>query len=234
MTTYLRVALRDEDADATEDGPIPFVLATSGRKADGLDLAMGNADLERYTHNPVLGYGHDYWSREGMPIGRVDNVRTDKSRLLGDLVFDRDDPFAVKVESKIRNRYINAVSIGFDAHDIDDNGVPKRWELFETSVVPLPMDPDAVADDGRALAIARAFGGLPDLGALGRAGKVLSKKNQTLVENAVGALEDAAGALTALLDAAQKEADDGDEDEGRATADMETRRRRLDLAMASN
>jgi hypothetical protein len=190
MRVYLRgFALREAGA-AEDSGPVPFVLATEGRKADGLDLRMAGLDLARYQANPVLGYGHSYWGRDGLPIGRVENARPDGERLLGDLVFDQDDEFAVKVERKIRGRFLNAVSVGFDAHDIDQAGVPARWELFETSVVPLPMDPDAVQDaEGRALA--RALGGM-------RAGKVLSAKNKSLVQAAVDA-------LTALMDGAAEE-----------------------------
>ncbi len=182
------------DAAAADPGsPIPFVLATEGRKADGIDLRMSSVDLARYESNPVLGYGHNYWGRDGLPIGRVEAPRVDGDRLVGGLVFDQDDPFATTVERKIRSGFLRAVSIGFEAFDIDPAGVPRRWELFETSVVPLPMDPDAVADGDRALA--RALGGL-------RAGKVLSTANKTLVLNAVEA-------LTALLEAAAEATDDG-------------------------
>jgi hypothetical protein len=149
-----RVHLRgyvERDADLPAEGPIPFVLATEGRKADGLDLQMAGADLERFLSNPLLGYGHNYWGRDSLPIGRVDEPRVDGKALRGALVFDQDDEFAVKVERKIRGGFLNAVSVGFDAYDIDDDGVPNRWTLFEVSVVPLPMDPDAVAEGGREL-----------------------------------------------------------------------------------
>ncbi|MFE2106646.1 hypothetical protein ACFXAF_12375, partial [Kitasatospora sp. NPDC059463] len=67
---YLRgYAVRAADGSA-ESGPIPFVLATAGRKADGIDLRMDTLDLARYLSNPVLGYGHAYWGRDGLPIGR--------------------------------------------------------------------------------------------------------------------------------------------------------------------
>lgn len=214
---YLRgFAVRD-DQTADDDGPVPFVLATEGRKADGLDLRMDTLDLQRFQANPVLMYGHDYWGREALPIGRVDSARAEDGKLLGGLVFDRNDEFAVKVEHKIRNRFLNAVSVGFDAHDIGTDGVPARWELFETSVVPLPMDPDAVADDGRQLALARMLGDV-------RAGKVLSAKNTQLVQDAVDA-------LNALIEAASTKDDDED---GRAGAPAASRlaaaRRRLALA----
>ncbi|MEU0531987.1 HK97 family phage prohead protease [Amycolatopsis tolypomycina] len=147
-----RVHLRGyvERADMPADGPIPFVLATEGRKADGIDLQMSAADLERFMSNPLLGYGHNYWGRDSLPIGRVDDPRVDGKALRGALVFDQDDDFAVKVERKIRNGFLNAVSVGFDAYDVNSDGVPNRWTLFEVSVVPLPMDPDAVAE-GREL-----------------------------------------------------------------------------------
>jgi hypothetical protein len=193
MTTvvYMRGhVLRAAGEEAPADGPIPFVLATEGRKADGLDLRMAGLDLARYQANPVLGYGHSYWGRDGLPIGRVENVRPDGTRLLGDLVFDQADDFARTVERKIRDGYLRAVSVGFDAHDIDQAGVPARWELFETSVVPLPMDPDAVAEGERS-DLVRALGGL-------RAGKVLSSKNKGLVQSAIEA-------LSALMDAAAEE-----------------------------
>ncbi|MFE2106645.1 hypothetical protein ACFXAF_12370, partial [Kitasatospora sp. NPDC059463] len=131
---------------------------------------------------------------------RAPPPRPPPPRLLGRLEFDPDDEFAVTVERKIRAGFLNAVSVGFDAFDIEA-GVPRRWELFETSVVPMPMDPDAVQDaEGRALA--RALGGL-------RAGKVLSAKNKTL-------LQDAIEALTALMDAAAEEPGADDTGDGRS------------------
>lgn len=145
---------------AAGDGPIPFVAATAGLKNDGLDLQMAGADLERYQANPVVMYGHEYWGRESLPIGRADNVRVDGKALRADILFDLEDDFARSVDRKIRGRFLNAVSIGFGAYNIDwDTGVPERWELYEISVVPLPMDPDAVADPDRSLALARALVG---------------------------------------------------------------------------
>lgn len=144
---------------AASDGPIPFVAATAGMKDDGLDLQMAGADLERFLANPVIMYGHEYWGRESLPIGRADNVRVEGDALRADIVFDTEDDFARSVDRKIRGRFLNAVSIGFGAHNIDQQGVPERWELYEISVVPLPMDPGAVADPDRALALARALVG---------------------------------------------------------------------------
>lgn len=196
-TTHIRgLVVRDESAAA--DAPLWVTAATEGVKGDGINLTMANVDLARFAGNPVLGYGHDYWGRQSLPIGRIPISEVDGARLRQELDFDKGDPFAVEVERKMRGRYLNAVSIGFDAHDVGANGVPARWELFETSVVPLPMDADALADDrtrGRAL---------DHLFAQARAGKVLSAKNTGLIEEALAA-------LSALLDAANSK-DDGEGD----------------------
>jgi len=124
--------------------PMTIVAANEGRQADGIDLRMENADLARYLANPVLGYGHSYWGRDELPIGRATSTTVEGAQLLIVPEFDKDDEFAQVVERKLRSGYLNAVSVGFDAHDVDDLGVPGRWELFEVSVVPLPMDAGAL------------------------------------------------------------------------------------------
>lgn len=199
--TYRGYVHRD---DSTEDGdgkPLRIVAATAGRKADGLNLQMEGADLGRFQANPIMGYGHMYWGRDSLPIGRSDETWIDDDKLMMDVSFDQDDEFGRTVERKYRKGYLNTFSIGFDA-EVDDNGLVNAWELFEVSAVPLPMDPDAAVESGRdqELMLARALEGV-------RAGAVLSKKNKKLVQ-------DAAQALNALLKSADGKDDDGnDEDE---------------------
>lgn len=204
---YLRgYVLRAADKAEEKAGPLRIIAATAGRKGDGLNLTMDGADLGRFQSNPVVGYGHQYWGRESLPIGRSDKTWIDDDKLMMDISFDQDDDFARKVEGKYRGGYLNAFSIGFDVWDVDDAGVPKGWELFEVSAVPLPMDPNAVVESGRELALTRALG-LDPADAVARAGAVLSKKNKGLVENAVTALQE-------LLDAAGT-GDENDDDAAR-------------------
>lgn len=209
----LRAAADDDQGEETE--PLRIVAATAGMKGDGLNLTMDGADLGRFESNPVVGYGHSYWGRDGLPIGRSDKTWIDGDKLMMDIGFDQEDEFARTVERKYRGGYMNAFSIGFDVWNIDDSGTPEGWELFEVSAVPLPMDPNAVVESGRELELARAFGGLragevlrsDDLAraiAELRAGAVLSKKNKTLVENAVTALQE-------LLDSAGGTEDEDDD-----------------------
>ncbi|WP_406262556.1 hypothetical protein OIA45_39725 [Streptomyces chartreusis] len=225
----LRAEGDDDTGDDTAGKPLTIVAATEGRKGDGLSLTMKGAELGRFEANPVFGYGHSYWGRDGLPIGRADKTWIDGDQLKMDLVFDQDDDFARKVERKYRKKIMNAFSIGFDVWNIDDAGVPEGWELFEVSAVPLPMDPNAIVESGRGdqLALVRSLLGRQPDGVLDipdalteadvallrqvtgtRVGAVLSKANKGLVQNAVKA-------LTALLDAAGG-ADDDEDDEARA------------------
>ncbi|NUP21604.1 MAG: hypothetical protein HOZ81_37175 [Streptomyces sp.] len=204
---YLRGYVLRADKDDAGGGTLRIIAATAGRKGDGLNLTMEGADLARFQSNPVVGYGHSYWGRDGLPIGRSDKTWIDDDKLMMDISFDQEDEFARTVERKYRGGYLNAFSIGFDVWDIDDSGTPRGWELFEVSAVPLPMDPNAVVESGRELALARALG-LDPADVVARAGAVLSKKNKGLVENAITALQE-------LLDSAAKDEDD---DTGRALA----------------
>jgi hypothetical protein len=149
----------DRAADSGDD-VIRFVGATEGEKGDGIALKMDGARLDRYRANPIFGYGHRYWGRDSLPIGRSEKTEVDsKKRLMFDVKFDRDDEFAVKVEQKYRGKYLNAVSVGFSVVEWEDpktqdywrGGVATQWELFELSAVPLPMDANAVVESGRAL-----------------------------------------------------------------------------------
>lgn len=161
MGGYVRAYVdRDalERADGEPGGPIPCCAATEGVKGDGIDLPMSGARLDRYRANPILGYGHRYYSRDDLPIGCGENVRVDGQRLMVDLQFDQSDEFARKCEEKMRRGYLNAVSIGFDVLGWRDGkgsywsgGVAEAWELTEISVVPVPMDAEAVVAGGRAL-----------------------------------------------------------------------------------
>lgn len=197
MTDRLYLRGIAQRAESDPDKPLRFIVATEGKKADGLDLRMSGLNLDRFRSNPVVMYGHDYWGRESLPIGRAENIEVDGPNLLADTIFDPDDEFAQRVEGKYRGGFLNAVSVGFDIRKIDpETGVVDEWEMIEYSAVPVPLDPDAVVESGRqrSLALATAFAEV-------RAGKVLSTKNKQLVEQAIET-------LTSLLATAEPDADD--------------------------
>lgn len=154
---YRRIPAAIDRAASTDD-TIRFIGATEGEKPDGIDLLMDGAELGRYQANPIFGWGHRYHGRENLPIGRSERTEVDdQKRLMFDITFDRKDSFAKEVERKYRERFLNAVSIGFSVIEWEDpktqdyyrGGTATRWELYELSGVPLPMDANAVVDSGR-------------------------------------------------------------------------------------
>jgi HK97 family phage prohead protease len=154
MRHYTRAHI-DREA-STPDGPLRVVAATEGVKGDGIDLRMTGARLDRFRMNPVLGFGHAYWGRTNLPVGRCSNIRVEGGRLLMDVEFDDGDPFAMELRRKYLAGVMNAFSIGFEVTKWQDDkgdyyrgGVAEEWELLELSCVPVPMDASAVVQSGR-------------------------------------------------------------------------------------
>lgn len=164
MQRYIR-AYRADDGAKDTDGPIRFVASTEALGRDGLVIAADAWDLEPYRANPVFLWVHDYRGQR-LPLGRTE-VELDLSvrKLYSDVTFDRDDPFAVDVERKYRGGFLNAVSVGWDTHEIkytDDDKPPTvtRAELLDISGVPVPGDPTALIE--RELAAVRSLLGGDD------------------------------------------------------------------------
>lgn len=115
--------------------------------------------LEGYIANPVVLYGHD---RDALPIGKAENVRVEGGQLRATLRFVGADvnPKAEQVFQLLQEGVLRAVSVGFLPHSyrremkgdrellvLSDN------ELLEISVVPIPANPEALAQmRARALA----------------------------------------------------------------------------------
>jgi len=147
----------DEDADL-EFGPILYKASTPGVKRDGLDMAVLPWNVDRYRTNPVVTWAHDFKGTR-LPIGRadVDIEQTDEGELIwAKVYYDRDDPFAAEVDRKTRIGILNNVSVSWD--DTDADGIPSTvsgkkpiaHDLLEIAAVPVPGDPDALAERQRA------------------------------------------------------------------------------------
>lgn len=137
--------------------PIRFVASTAGVKRDGLDLRANGWKIDNFRKSPVFLWAHD---KTSLPIGRVD--ATVGNKLLADVVFDQEDEFARKVESKYRRGFLSAVSVGWDFIDADGQRMdvyrlrPDEvtkvafYDLTELSGIPVPADPDALMESTRA------------------------------------------------------------------------------------
>lgn len=138
--------------------PVPVVASTEGVKADGENLRAGDWDLTRYQrYSPILN-NHNWFEPT---IGRGEQLRFDEQgSLRADSVFDVQDPFAVLMRGKLIQR-MAAVSVGWRGHK---EGEKKRNELYEYSVVSMPLDIDAqAAFDGRSSEYAVAIRSMADV-----------------------------------------------------------------------
>ena len=148
-TAYLN---RDLLEDEGKRDTLTFVASTAGVKRDGLDLRMDGLTTDNFEKNPVFLWVHDDHGRT-LPLGKVEKIRKLKSRFDVTVEFDQADPFAVEVERKYRDGYLNAVSIGWDIiewHRVEDDEdseadyIVDKWDLLDVSAVPVPGDPEAL------------------------------------------------------------------------------------------
>lgn len=128
--------------------PIRFLASTSNAVRDGMIVEAAGWVLDNFRKNPVFLWAHGYWEP---PVGKVTHIEVMDDTLVADVVFDQNDEFARKIESKYRDGILNAVSVGFDIKEFapasHDNPIPRatKTELLELSAVPVPADPDALA-----------------------------------------------------------------------------------------
>jgi len=127
--------------------PIEFIASTSGVKRDGKSLSQDDWVMTNYKRNPVVLWVHDYWGAT-MPIGRTVDLKVEDGNLIASILFDQDDEFARKVESKYRRGFLNAVSVGWE--EITNDG-ETRNDLLDISAVPIPGDPQALMPRQRTL-----------------------------------------------------------------------------------
>lgn len=134
-----------------------FVISDESVNDYGFRILTSGIDLERYKKNPVLLYCHVRGAEKGgdvLPIGLVENIRIESTQLVGELVFDESDEFAVKVESKVKKKMLNAVSPGLDMIEWSEDPalmlpgqtMPTitKCTLKEVSIADIPANGNAV------------------------------------------------------------------------------------------
>jgi len=128
------------------------VMSTRSVDRDGDIVEPKGMRMENFQSNPVVLWAHD---KKAPPIGRVKEVYVSDDSVLGNIEFDRDDPFAMMIFNKYAKGFLNAWSIGFapEAKTVEtisdgDGQVTgyhfKEAELLELSAVPVPANPQAL------------------------------------------------------------------------------------------
>ena len=120
--------------------------------SQGQRVMVAGMDTTRFNKHGVLLFGH----KDGeLPIGQVIDIRKEGTKLTGEVVFDEDDDFAMKVKGKAEKGLV-AYSIGYLEHEVSEDPAMKlpnqssntvtKSELFELSVVSIPSNPNALKE----------------------------------------------------------------------------------------
>ena len=135
-----------------EEGIIPFVLTSKTVDRDSEVILPDGGDTSEFENNPVFLWAHDMWSPS---IGKVipESIKANKKRMTADVKFDLDDPFAAMIFNKYANGFLSAGSIRFRPTKIGTDPVMpgqkgvtiEEWKLLEFSAVPIPANPEALA-----------------------------------------------------------------------------------------
>ena len=144
---------------------IEFTSSTKTRDRDGDTINNYGWDLSNFKKNPLFLWGHDYSKPS---IGRVitSNITTNSLKqtvqFMGADVANNEEykdwpdwlKFADLVYQMYKNKYLNAVSVGFNpeswewADEAEGNINFDSQELLELSAVTVPSNPDAVQAAG--------------------------------------------------------------------------------------
>ena len=133
----------------------------------GTRILTAGIDLEQYRRNPVLLWMHrrNYQDTAG-PIGRIENLRLDGTRLIGTPVFDQNDPFAKQIQSKWENGFLRMASAGLELLEVSDDPslafdgqtrtTVTRSKLVEVSIVDIGSNDEALKlyESGKILTLA--------------------------------------------------------------------------------
>ena len=129
----------------TQDKPIRFVASTANPDRYGDVVDQKGWDLRAYNHNPSQ-----------MPIGKG-KAYVENEQLMLEVEFDQKDEMAKTIEQKVRDGFINAVSVGFQpSKTIARSSLPtdhpyygksgsyfQASELLEVSIVTIPANNEA-------------------------------------------------------------------------------------------
>lgn len=181
-----------------------IVISTGGVDRDKDRVFPQGAKLDNYRNNPVVLWGHDYYSPSAI-IGRARAVEASESGLVADFELreaanDQDPQHIVRLLWE--QDFVRAASIGFrpeSAVSNDFGGLDfVSWELLEFSLVSVPANADALR------LAAKQFPQAYDAYEKSlKRGARHSVKDQESIQS----IHDAAAALGAMC--AEEEADDG-------------------------
>lgn len=145
-----RAVLPETNIRQTADGNFTVQFMTEQVARDGMVLDADGLDTRAFEENPVVLWSHGTDPRRGdEPIAKASNVRRNGDGMLADVTF-ADDEFAQRIQQKVENGFVNAVSVGWRTEDIDRSGdapTVTRSDMTEFSFVAVPADTEALVQE---------------------------------------------------------------------------------------
>lgn len=218
-----------KDASEDDTGRFEVVISTGDQDRHGEVIDPNGLAFDLYMLNPVVLWAHDY---ADLPIGVTEEIVKQNGQTVakGRFAPAAANPKAQQVRQLYDAKIQRATSVGGIAHEIEGNTITK-FELIEWSFVPVPANPFALSLAKQANIDAGAFircGLLTEEKTEApeqkeKEGRVLSKKNRTLIENAIAQLDQSIAALKDLLTATDPQGDEPDKTEGVGPANQRSR-----------
>lgn len=129
-------------ASKLPEGEIEADLSTQDLDRHGEKVSIKGIDIPK-DQVIKMYYNHQTYG-DALPIGKWDKIWKSGGVLKGRGVFDLEDPFAVKVYKKVKNGFIDSISIGFYPQEFDgESSTWTRSTLVEASVVAEPANVNA-------------------------------------------------------------------------------------------
>lgn len=138
----------NEGMEPKDDGMWSFTISTPDVDRYGTIIVPSGIDYSAYMNNPVVLINH---KSNYLPIGKCLGFFLNGENLEATIQLDMNDKKACKVNDKIKNGFVNAVSVGIipieqTEQNIDGEKVTTytKSELVEFSVVTIPANRDAL------------------------------------------------------------------------------------------
>lgn len=128
---------------AADSGSFEVVISTADIDRQGETIKQDGWNLKNYMSNPVVLWGHDYYS---LPIGITESIEVVDGKLLakGKFAPEEANPFAQQVRRLYDLKIVRATSVGFIASEMEGSIITMA-ELLEFSFVPVPANPYALS-----------------------------------------------------------------------------------------
>lgn len=144
-------------ADAASDRIVDFTAGSSSANRNGWRIDLAGLDLAAYRRNPVVLWAHD---DTALPLGRTLRVVVEGDRIRARVEFTPAGAltFNDRVVDLLKGGFLSGMSVGiipldWEYQDTKPDGqvlVFTKSQLVELSVVPIPADAGALADQATA------------------------------------------------------------------------------------